>query len=283
MMRRTIKTDWLEAKKHKRRIYKNLIQNDFFMEVWDRAQEKEVLQIDCPALLRWNFFRDGDDPIKANESPRENGSWDIEGHPWADIIGFKKDSLLTQKGIKNLIKRVLKWLYEDVWLLLTDGKITIKKIKKDFLYIIKTHPFKLTTGSCTWTISSLKAEALDACWEHAKITAIAKGMIDPNEDDLRSSKIIGWTSIVNKLYEEMLPFWDKKDTIKYLQSKGNMIKCNDWLWVEESDPTTFIVDEIFIPFDMKDGWSEDQLCFIIQEWCKELLGEQPKVCFMQSN
>jgi hypothetical protein len=73
-------------------------------------------------------------------------------------------------------------------------------------------------------------------------------------------------------YEELLAQVSELEAENYL--KHHYTQIAPAIWVAPQDPTCFIYDEKYKPFQYKDGWSTEQMGEILEEWFEALTGHK---------
>jgi hypothetical protein len=196
------------------------------------------------------------------------------------------------KDLKTLARWAYDWVTEDIWDTLTDTAYrSWTSWHIGLRYVKAVHPFKRTFSGWTWTVNSLEAESHSARWERAEQLAKERGFEEPDYSDwidkLGSTRDntshAAWYAAVREIEEGLKLTWQKADTVRYVETSEDhcMVRLSPYLWVNKHDPTVFVLDEDLVPFDMKSGWSEEAMCTVIQEWFKEMLGETPRVRFVE--
>lgn len=294
MMRRIIKVDWIQACKDQREVYKTLLENKRFQAAWRAFKEDDIVTISSLSLIRWNLIKPGEESLPINDSPREDGHYDIEGQRCSDISAVWRAKWWRLSDLKIVLKDIYSWIKHGLLEMFTDEYYwNLKNLKNHLKHLKNTQPFRLTLVKTVWAANSLASERSQAIWDKAEKMAIQQGFQPPDLSDIlkeRKESVFDrakrdeWFEAVKKAYSQLEAGWSKDDTIKYVESQeSGMIRLNKHLWVSKEDPTIFVIDEDLVPFDLKNGWSENALCLVIQQWFKEMIGEAPVVHYLEDS
>lgn len=237
---------------------------DLIIERSNRIGFIEIYPIEC---TKYNNYSDGRD----SEIPREDGSFDVEGHNSSDVHAawdirwweprhwktIGPSFVQYFEGVKEfVIDSFLFWIKKDV-------KFLFRRINEWLL----VNPLKVEQTGWVWVADSLSISLKVAAYDLADdIFAIEQGFKDSTDRYRKTRKIFDHKKVQKKADELLSTKKGQAKVFKYMVEKDNLVKVTDYMWVSKNDPTCFVLDENFIPFDMKDGWSPEMLTRVIAYW-----------------
>jgi hypothetical protein len=199
--------------------------------------------INPTSLEKWN--------LDGTNTPKADGTWDVDGHSSCDITAeyyFPWWEHINRKAFVSRFKSYLSDVKEMVW--------DMRSIKNIPEWVFKFHPLSTYHSRWVWVLDSKACVCREAAFEKAYTRDTKKSIpeIEKGINDLLSDH-----AMRESLFEQ------------YLKENG-YIKYTHCMWVQETDPTVFIVDEQYVPFTLKDGWADKDLPKIISLWFREMYG-----------
>jgi hypothetical protein len=241
--------------------------------VLERASKTGFVEMYTMECTKWNYPDNG----KNTELPKEDGTFDVEGHSCSDIQAVWdvrwwerrhwhtiKDSVINYlEGIKEFIIDDFKfWIKKE-------PKYLFKKMK-DWLFI---NPFKVQQEGWVWVVDSLSASMKSAAYELADdLISIEQGFESSIERFTRTGKINEVKKVQARADELMATEAGRHQVFLHMVKEDNLVKVTDYMWVNENDPTCFVIDDNFMPFNMKNGWSPEMLTKVISYWFRVFYG-----------
>jgi len=230
--------------------------------VLERAYEVGFVEIYPIEETKWNYGSWNEDLLK----PKEDGSFDVEGHSSSDIYAVwnvrwweRRHWHTIKDSVMNYIEGVKEFVINDFKFWIRKEPRYLFKKMRNWLFI---NPFKIRQEGWVWVVDALSSAMDSAAYE------LAEDLM-PNE--LNHEKVV-------KLADELMSTEEgRKKVFDYMVKQYGLVKVTDYMWVNEDDPTCFVIDDNVIPFDMKDGWSPEMLADIISEWYGVFYGVNPAV------
>lgn len=258
-------------------VYALKIQNEDKFKRTDLILEKaaktgwvEIYPIEC---TKWNYHNDGRDA----ELPKDDGTFDVEGHSSSDVQAvwdvrwweprhwhtIKTNIVQYLEGVKEFIVDDFKfWIRKE-------PKYLLKKMK-DWLFI---NPFKVEQEGWVWVADSLSSSMKSAAYDLADdLFAQEEGFKDSTDRFSKKRKIFDHKMVQKRADELMATEEGRNKVFVYMTNEGHLVKVSDHMWASENDPTCFVIDNDFIPFDMRDGWSPETLTRVISYWFRVFYG-----------
>ena len=230
----------------------------------------EIYPIEC---TRWNYHEDGRDA----ELPREDGSFDVEGHSSSDVQAVWNIRWWEPRhwhtigtSIKQYLEGVKEFVIDDFrfWIR-KEPKYLLKKMR-DWLFV---NPLKVEQEGWVWVADSLSSSMKTAAYDLADdLFAQEEGFEDSLDRFTRKRKIFDPKKVQARADELMSTGQGRADVFIYMVGKDKLVKVSDHMWVSEDDPTCFVVDDEFIKFDLKNGWSPEMLARVIAYWYRVFYG-----------
>jgi hypothetical protein len=230
--------------------------------VLERAYEVGFVEIYPIEETKWNYGSWNKELLK----PRNDGSFDVEGHSSSDIYAVwdvrwweRRHWHSLKESLIDYLKEVVDFLrYEFFHFLIKNRRYALISFEKTLF----NNPFKIRQEGWVWIVDSLSSAMDFAAYQLADYSI-------PNEHN--HEKVV-------RLADELMETEEgRKKVFDHMIKESNLVKVTDYMWVNENDPTCFVVDEKIIPFDMKDGWSPEMLAEIISEWYGIFYGFDPIV------
>lgn len=223
-----------------KQVKRNLAEHKLLQLAVKTYKKDGFLEISNHACEKWNypvFLSDCTDI----EKPKADGSYDVEGQSSCDITVRLRRNFLTL----SFVGEILKYFNH-----------LIKAIDfNDFKFLVKAHPFKRYFTAWLWVVDSFKVSRIDYA---EKILQITKPGL------LLSKSYEAWSEelevIKSKISDVDLALW--------LSSEGHKISAS--IYLNGNDPTVFSVNERYMPFSLKDGWSNEDMKIIISLWFRKL-------------
>jgi len=229
----------------------DLAKNKNFLAALDLAKKEGVFKVHVSGLEKWNQPEwEGDELIDTNV-PRANGHFDVEGHCWTDIYGY------VRFGFRDWLNEWPRWWKDvrEVW--------SWRGLKSSLRFVWQTVPFSPVHEFWLWTVQSfdvVKSDmAGDMAFEKWGSKEITKEFIGVERSILDS---LTYDQVLEKVSED------------YLQ-------VNRFIWVGKLDQTVVVIDESQLPYDMKNGWSNTAILFILRVWLHWLT--ESKLTFMDKH
>jgi len=217
---------------HINEIRKKLEKNIVFLKCIEKARKSDYFDIVSNTMEKWNFDSDINHP---------NGHYDVEGHKWIDIFLKYNYNLLNPKDLFHYLKNI-------------------------FL----NHSFKLNLTKWSFVINSFDIMKHDLANEKAESLVplnLTSSIFSENKDgriviDSKNNEelIDDYTIEYLKQYNKI----QKSELIRYIYE--DYFKLSDEIYIGINDPTLIVADEDYIKFDLKDGWSNKKICYIIQKY-----------------
>ena len=258
-------------------VYDLKIRNEDKLKRADLALERSAktgwVEIYPIESTKWNYHNDGRDA----ELPKDDGTFDVEGHSssyvqavW-DIKWWERRHWHTiPESVKQYLEDVKEFVIDDFgfWIR-KKPKYLLKKIKERLL----VNPLKVEQEGWVWVADSLSSSMKSAAYDLADdLFAQEEGFEDSTDRFTKKRKIFDHKK-VQKRADELLATKEGVDKVfVYMAKEGNLVKVSDHMWVSENDPTCFVIDDSFIPFDMKSGWSPEMLTRVISYWYRVFYG-----------
>jgi hypothetical protein len=259
---------------------KNLLE-----DVVKTSKKRGYLAISITGMEKWNHPKWGEDNKQIDtDGPKEDGSYDVEGHAWTDVNFQVGLDLLDKKDRKHWILDFKSWL-EDVNGIWKDT-VNIKKrwfnLDLFFSFVFRTiSTLGLTKTYWGSTVQSFAVAKSDLARD------IAHDQLDSARPDRDMDK---WLKNINDRDPEYdawlhkLIDLEKKiySELKDDQVKEHVLKICDpisspGLYVLREDPSIIYVDTAEVPYDMKDGFSNKKIAQILEDWAHSYLDLQVPV------
>lgn len=253
-------------------------------KVKETAQKRGYLAFGITGVEKWNQPSEHNDWGRTEGVKSDgtcDGSFDVEGHTWTDILVQYDISL---KSLEDIIA----WALEALdWLKLTfeafKGCLDIKKgIFRPGLVLnyIKITYKTLGLSKSRWgiTVQSFDVAIYDLAQDKASILLAAERPEMPDFDDLFSNSSSGKSDIYKKFLlklaeaeKQLAEEISYKEVFEYVRSICRYIGRG--LYVSLEDPGIIYVDNTLRPYDLKDGYSDKEVSAILADWadlCLEL-------------
>jgi hypothetical protein len=199
-----------------------------------------------------------------------------EGHNSSDVsIHFHTS--LSNRTTWELIPSRFKNYFEGVQEFVLSG--FAKRMRRDPKWAMELvwrwgfqhHPFQTKDERWIFVIDSLSSTITEISYNMAEDEMARKlGYKDRITHYKKTKKIFSYDDVL-KLAKEIEK--NKKEQILLeMEKEIGIIKVSDHIWINEADPGVMIIDETLIPFDMKNGWSPDQLAQIVEIWFDLMFG-----------
>lgn len=221
--------------------------------VLSRSYEQGQVTL-CPiGMERWNWYEDTDP-----SQPRADGSFDVEGHCWADV------------AIRH---RTRWWSLMDWYVLLSRAFYFLRhRVKPDWFL---PRYFYFSPFTVTSFLVKKGEIAEDIAFER---------LGDPPKDDRhfidrmtnRSPEYKAYIDDVIRVSEEVRGKLSSEDVEAKLASEG-YVEIIDGIWLKLSDWTTICVNESVWPFGLRDGWTDRELCALIGQVLDEHAGVRAEI------
>lgn len=187
--------------------------------------------------------------------PKQAGEqYDVEGHSGCDIYGIWRWELWRPSDLISYLRNIAGWV-KDVWEL------------KSWSFARATWPFGMYHMAWVYSISSMKDIRFDVAEEvhiHPLFTEGKKYTFADRDAAFKAASDYE-KKMTRKEVEAMLASWS------YTPVRSN-VRPVPAVWVHGTDPTVMVVDEAYVPFDLKDGWSNSRLAHIVGLWLDEFAG-----------
>lgn len=267
-MRLTPSVRWIMLEKDKRPEYATLMSNSRMKAILRTVKKAGKMPVWTIEALKYNNLRPGEDHSVVESGPREDGHYDVEGHSCCDVSTSWKLRPWNFSDLRSILKGAAEW-WDD-----TKDLYSLRYLRrhpsaiKDLLgWVRDTWPLTHKCSGWTWTVDSMKVSYDEAAWDKAEEIVEERRPMRSAEQFQRE---------VVEIYEETRRTITRQEVERFLEDSG-MRQMSDRIWVSTTDPTVFVYDEAYRPFDMKDGWSEEAIAELIAEWCQEMLGDPIKV------
>lgn len=233
--------------------------------ILERLTRIGYIEISPTELTKWNYHGDGKDP----ETPKEDGTFDVEGHSCSDVLGYwdiywwePRHWKTIGKMIKQYTEGVQEFVLDDfAFLLRKDPWYLLKRIK-NWVFV---NPLKIQQEGWVWVVDSLSSSLKDSAYDLATdILAQEQGYENSNDMYIKSRKIIDHKEA--QAMADRLLSQEREKVYIYMVTKNDLQKVSEYMWISKNDPTVFVLDESILPFDMKDGWSPRMLARTISYW-----------------
>jgi hypothetical protein len=241
--------------------------------VLERAARKGFVEIYLVESTRWNYFEEGKDP----ETPKEDGTFDVEGHYSSDVFALwdlrwwkKRHRSAFKNNIVEYLKDIKEFIADNpIRLLIRDPKRLVGNIN----YLLLDNPFRVKREGWVWVVDSLSYSMKRASYDLAE-DLFAKELGFENAISMfqKTNKVNDHKKVQAKAEEFMSSELGRKQVYSYMVKEGNLVKVTNHMWVCEDDPTCFVVDDNFMHFDMRDGWSPETIAQIISYWFRIFYG-----------
>lgn len=264
-MRRDPHIRWVVHRLDERPEFKTLMDNPRFVNTWRTAKEDRRFRVWPVEVERHNHVRPGEDPSVAEAGPREDGHWDEEGHTCCDVHAYWRLRPWRPSDARAIVRGAIEWV-EDTWDLYHPRYLL--KYPSAILDALRwtrdTWPLTRHCEGWVWEVNSMKVATEQAAWDKAEEIVEQRRPLRHGERHARE---------VAELQPSVLASITRDEVEFYLKDVRECTKVSDKLWVSRHDPTVFYFDERYLPFDLKDGWSNEAVARVIQEWCHEMIGE----------
>ena len=172
---------------------------------------------------------------------KEGPPWDVEGSSGTDVYAEWK----------------LRWWHPQDWVDI------FRSLSECIEFGFKTNPLKVE--GWVWVVDSLEIAKSDMAEKLAaqKVDYYTDGRIDRDKFKSYSEEI-----------DKILPTITKDQLIVFIEETCTRISKE--IWVQNNDPTCFIVDNDLVPYDLRDGWSHAMVRKLVKKWL-EALGYYNKV------
>lgn len=244
---------------------------DLILERASKTGFIEIYPIEC---TKWNYHEDGRDA----ELPKDDGSFDVEGHSSSDVQAVWEVRWWEPRHWHTIISSIKQYLEGVKEFVIDDFRFWIRKEPKYLLKKIKdwllVNPLKVEQEGWVWVADSLSSSMKSAAYDLADdIVAREEGFNGSTDKFTRTRKINDIKKVQAKADELMSTEEGRQEVFLYMTEEGNLVKVTDHMWVNEEDPTCFVIDDNFIKFDMKDGWSPEMLTRVISYWFRVFYGK----------
>ena len=230
------------------------------------AEKKGCLKVYITGAEKYNnnAFWDGDP-----ETPKADGSFEVEGHTWTDMN--------TQYRLELLNPVDREFFCLTVWFYFKDLKDAFKNLTKNFSFkgLLETLHFALvsfdsvSTIQSRWTLSIASFGVARGSFAEEKAFEELAPMPEDDRDFIvsinnPSPEYKAWHAKMNAKEAEILA--ENQDLTPWLKDTHTEVRPGLWVGIE--DPGLFYADEAVFPFDMKSGWSNQAIIEIVNVWLK---------------
>jgi hypothetical protein len=255
-------------------------QNQSKLKVTDlilkRAARTGFVEIYPAEPTKWNYYKSEND---TDISKKEDGSFDVEGHSSSDIQAVWDIRWWNPKYWPTVKSNIIQYLEDIKELIIDDFNLWLKKDPKYLLKLIKDwvfiNPLKIKQEGWVWVVDALSVSMRESAYALAEeIVAHEEGLKCPvcKCSKTKNRETLDHKKVQAKVDELMSTKEGRNRVFFNMVKEGRLVKASDHMWVCENDPTCFVMDDGFIPFDMRDGWSPEMLTRIIAYWFRVFYG-----------
>jgi hypothetical protein len=255
-------------------------QNQSKLKVTDlilkRAERTGFVEIYPAEPTKWNYYKSEND---TDISKKEDGSFDVEGHSSSDIQAVWDIRWWNPKYWPTVKSNIIQYLEDIKELIIDDFNLWLKKDPKYLLKLIKDwvfiNPLKIKQEGWVWVVDALSVSMRESAYALAEeIVAHEEGLKCPvcKCSKTKNRETLDHKKVQAKVDELMSTKEGRNRVFFNMVKEGRLVKASDHMWVCENDPTCFVMDDGFIPFDMRDGWSPEMLTRIIAYWFRVFYG-----------
>lgn len=210
-----------------------------------RANRLGRLDLHVTGAEKWNQPNFADPSTE--RVMKEGELYDVEGHSWTDIHGFYTLNFLSPKDWWLLARATWSWV-KDMYDM------------RSLSFTVATIPFRRVWHNWVWTVESFDV--------------IRNDMAEAEMEKLGIEYTWQARDVYTAKFAEIKAAYTLADIFGYLSEHYYPIASQVFftVWVSKTDPTVIVANEEFYKYDLKDGWSDKMIGFIIQEWFKAVYG-----------
>ena len=219
-----------------KRLKHKLAKHNLLQQAIKTVKKDGYLELVIDSCEKWN-----NGPSGLVETPKEDGSFDVEGHSCCDVRVRVFTPFLSFGYWKN-----------SVWGWLKD--VTASRRWSEFKINLQYHPFTKYFDGWLWVIDSFYVAKSQYAEEIIDLTR-PELLVTPGNYQKRNDETEKVTAtITDKQLED------------HLKITGAQLSQS--FFVTDSDPTCMVVNEKCIKyvFNLKDGWSNKQIERLIRDW-----------------
>jgi hypothetical protein len=229
--------------------------------ILDRAARTGFVEIYPAEPTKWNYYG----------YENEDGIFSVEGHSSSDIQAVWDVQWWNPKYWPIVKSNIIQYLEDIKEFVINDFKLWLKKDPKYLIKLIKDwifiNPLKIEQEGWVWVVDALSVSMKEAAYVLAEeIVAREDDSKCPVYRSYKNRETLDFKRVQAKADELMSSEEGRNQVFLSMVNGGGLVKVSDHMWVCENDPTCFVIDGKFIPFDMRDGWSPEMLTRIIAYW-----------------
>ena len=218
-----------------------LKKNKLIKKLLQYEKKHGYITIHVNSCEKWNYS-------EPHEEPKKDGSFDVEGHSSADVeASYYMNPFTSFDDLTRFIVVGWDWVKDSFEF-------------KSLSYTVETFPFKRLWQQWVFVVDSYKTTKYDIVEKKEGYTLDDYKKIE-KKLGMKYNDFIG--DAINKITDtEIEKFLDKD---YYRVTRG--------FHISKTDPTCMIFNEKIFYFDLKDGWSDKKIGYLISEYFKRTLGK----------
>lgn len=248
------------------------------------AEKKGYLAFGITGVEKWNYPSEHNNYGHAENIKSDgtcDGSFDVEGHAWTDILIQYDIDLKSLEDIVAWALETFDWLETLVDVIKSCLNFKNKTFKPGLIFnFIKSTIKTLGLTKNRWgiTVQSFDVAIYDLAHDKASILLAAEWPEMPDLDELFSGHVNKKSDIYKKflakLTETEKQLAEKvthEEVLQYVKSICRYIGRG--LYISLEDPGIIYINNFVRPYDLKNGYSDKEISAILADWadlCLEL-------------